>query len=117
MNTNSRGKNTGTWTAEDVPMYMVDKSQRRPMTDEDAAMSAPNRLGKDLPYREALALVAAHLLKSATYNFIERDGSAEFYRSAAAMFGSAAGTDEGYHPLEFGLQIHGRFYRVRRTDV
>lgn len=94
------------WIAEDVPWYLVQPDLRRPsMTDEDVAMSAPRRLGEFATRGEAQAAVADDLEVSSHFNFIVRGGEREKYVLAAEAI--LAGVD--------GVQIHGRYYRVREV--
>ena len=106
---------TGTWIAEDVPMYMIDNRENKPRRDEDVTMSAPISLGKHLSYTGALIKVAEHLESIAKLRITGREKTETFYRTAAQLFLAADETVGSYYPLTFGLQIHGRFYRVRNV--
>lgn len=112
----SENTNESNWIAEDVPMYMVDTRLRQPMTDEDAGMSAPNRLARNVTYAEACAVVAKHLEEISLLNFVQRDGQTKAYQAASAMFEAAAPTGESRYPMTFGVQVAGRFHRVRRAN-
>jgi len=91
--------------AEDIPWYQVTGKPLRAMTDEDYAMSAPRRLGKFGTVKEAREALAMDLLESSTYSFVVRGGEQEKYVMAAQAV--RAGVD--------GVQIHGRYYRVREA--
>ena len=52
------------YIAQDVPWYMIDKSEERPWRDEDMAMSAPRTLGKYDTRLEAALKLAAEYVRS-----------------------------------------------------
>lgn len=98
-------ENTGTWTAEDIPAYQFDGKGRRPMTDEDAAMSAPIVLVKEASEKEARTALVLHLHLAKNRSYAER------YHEEGAY-------DEAIRAVMDGAQlvrIRGRGYRIRDT--
>jgi len=113
---NATGANTGTWIAEDIPMYLID-GKNAPSTDEGYGMTAQREHGRNLSYTDALEMMAGKLREIADLEMIRRDRTEGFYRAAAQLFLSAADSVGGFYPVEFGLQIYGRFYRVRNVTA
>lgn len=110
------GPNTGTWIAESVPMYEI-TGKNVPTTDEGFGMTARQEFGRGLSYTDALEVIAGKLTELAAPEYSRSDHTGEFHRAAAALFLSAADTVGGYMPLDFGLQIHGRFWRIRNITA
>ena len=94
---------TNTWRAEDIPAYQIDGSGRRPMTDEDAAMSAPNVLVKDTTREDAQAQLLAHLTTNREY--AKRYNEGEPYTQAMGALTDGASM----------VRVGGRAYRSRDT--
>lgn len=96
---------TDTWRTEDIPAYQFDGSGRRPMTDYDAAMSAPNVLVKDTTEASARTALIVHLTRSREY--ARKYGEASWYDAAIE------------HILSGGtmVQVGGRGYRIRDTEI
>lgn len=91
------------YIAQDVPWYMIDKSEERPWRDEDMAMSAPRTLGKYDTRLEAALKLAAEFEEIAGIGHDEEDG---LYPALAKGLRACAG--EGFE----GVRIHGRYYRI-----
>jgi hypothetical protein len=100
-----------TYIAEDIPAYMLHPDERRPMTDEDAAMSAPRTLGKGLTRTEAARVVADHLHGIANMRHVQMAGESPMYRAAATMFEAS---DATHSDTGLTLRIWGRVYRIRK---
>jgi hypothetical protein len=99
---------TQSWAAEDLPAYMfVPREDRRPMTDEDAAMSAPSKIDEGTDEKGARAALAGRLRLSSTYRFISQAGESPMYLEAAAEILAGARA----------VQVHGRVYRVRDKEA
>lgn len=89
--------------AEDVPWYMVDRTEVMPWRDEDVAMSAPERVGEFDTEDEARQALHELLLEISRYDFEIRGGESDKYTTAAdaILFGAD------------GIRLYGRYYRVR----
>jgi hypothetical protein len=102
-----------TYTAENIPAYMLHPDERRPMTDEHAAMSAPVILGKGLSRQEAVRALGDCLHGIANMRHVQMAGESQMYRSAAAMFEASA---DARDDTGLTLRIWGRIYRIREED-
>lgn len=93
------------WTAEDIPAYQFNGSFRRPMSDETAAMSAPNALVSGVTEREARSALIFHLIKNRAYAMRTptRAGEAAWYDAAVAF------VETGQNMVH----VDGRGYRIR----
>lgn len=96
---------TEMWRVEDIPAYQFDGSDRRPWTDEDAAISAPSILIKDTTREHAQARLLAHLMSSREY--AERYGEGDAYTQAMEAVAGGA-------PM---VRVGGRGFRIRDVAV
>jgi hypothetical protein len=92
---------TDTWRVEDIPAYQFDGSGRRPMTDEDAAMSAPSVLIRDVTLEEAQRKLFGHL--TANREYAKRRNGDRAYTEAIEALGRGVRM----------VQVGGRGFRIR----
>lgn len=98
--------------AEHVPAYNVEPWLDKPWSDEDCAMSAPERVGRFDTEDDARQALVDDLTKIAD-NCRERAEFSEYYRQDFLLFSAAAAViNQG----STAVKVHGRYYRVRPAN-
>lgn len=93
---------TEAWNVEDLPAYRFEDTPRQPMTDLDAAMSAPSLIAKNTNEEGARAALVGHLRLTAGYRHVQQFGEDVLYLQAAKEIENGA----------VMVRVFGRVYRM-----
>lgn len=96
---------SNTWVAEDLPAYMFLPTLRHPMTDENAAMSAPSYHARDVSEDEARAALSRHLHMLSHLKITGMNNDDHWYRAAALEIENGARM----------VRVRQRVFRLRNT--